>query len=639
MKKGLIVTLMVAVAVAAAAGAYYKYGRNAEEVKVSTLPVDRGDIAETVGATGTLEAVTTVQVGTQVSGNIKALYADFNSIVHKGQVVAELDPSLFQTQIEQGRANLTRAEAEVERLRVTVADATTKLERAKGLAARNLIPAIELEAAEVQLRASQAQLRSTEAQVVQAQASLNQNEVNLQHTVIEAPIDGIVISRNVDVGQTVAASMQAPTIFVIAADLTKMQVVADIDESDVGRIRPRQRVSFRVDAYPNDEFTGTVTQIRLQPKVVQNVVTYATVIDVPNPQLKLKPGMTATVTIEIARKTDVIRVPNAALRFRASPDVFAALNLPVPPELQRGAGGFTGGPGGSRNSGEGRPPGAGEGSPSSSTAQTGASAPASSASGQPAATTARTSPPAASQPTREGGPRAASAQARPSGEARPAEQVAPGPAPGMRQAAGEQPGVAAGAGAGAGDERRFGEPRGGGPGFGGGQGSVDPEERRRRMRERMEGMSPEERAQFVARMKERGLDVEAFLAGEAAPSPAGGPPATRRAERARAPVRPPAGTSIAGSSAQTIDSLFGPLPQTESRGRVWLYVNQQLKPVRLRLGISDGIYTELLSGELLPGMELVSGVTLPAQASSGQTGRSPLMGPSRGPGSGRPPGR
>jgi len=159
------------------------------------------------------------------------------------------------------------------------------------------------------------------------------------------------------------------------------------------------------------------------------------------------------------------------------------------------------------------------------------------------------------------------------------------------------------------------------------------------MRERMEGMSPEERAQFVARMKERGLDVEAFLAGEAAPSPAGGPPATRRAERARAPVRPPAGTSIAGSSAQTIDSLFGPLPQTESRGRVWLYVNQQLKPVRLRLGISDGIYTELLSGELLPGMELVSGVTLPAQASSGQTGRSPLMGPSRGPGSGRPPGR
>jgi HlyD family secretion protein len=340
---------MVVAMAAAAAGAYYRYGRNAEEVKVSTLPVDRGDIAETVGATGTLEAVTTVQVGTQVSGTIKALYADFNSIVRKGQVVAELDPSLFLTQIEQGRANFVRAQAEVERFDVTVKDAATKLERAKGLAARNLIPAIELEAAEVQLRASEAQLKSAEAQVVQAQASLNQSEVNLQHTVITAPIDGIVISRNVDVGQTVAASMQAPTLFVIAADLTKMQVVADIDESDVGRIRPNQRVTFRVDAYASEEFDGTVTQVRLQPKVVQNVVTYATVIDVPNPQLKLKPGMTATVSIEIARKDDVIRVPNAALRFRASPDMFAALSLPVPADPQRGAGATAGAPGANRD--------------------------------------------------------------------------------------------------------------------------------------------------------------------------------------------------------------------------------------------------------------------------------------------------
>jgi len=170
--------------------------------------------------------------------------------------VAELDPSLFQTQIEQSRANLIRSQAEVERFRVTLADAQTKLDRARNLAARGLIPGIELETAEVQQRATEAQLKSAQAQVVQAQASLNQSAVNLQHTVIEAPIDGIVISRNVDVGQTVAASMQAPTLFVIAADLTKMQVVADIDESDVGRIRPKQLVTFRVDAYPNDEFSG-----------------------------------------------------------------------------------------------------------------------------------------------------------------------------------------------------------------------------------------------------------------------------------------------------------------------------------------------------------------------------------------------
>ena len=166
--------------------------------------------------------------------------------------------------------------------------------------------------------------------VVQAQAALSQTEVNLEHTVITAPIDGIVTSRSVDVGQTVAASLQSPTLFIIAADLTKMQVNANIDEADVGRIRPAQHVTFRVDAYPSEEFAGTVAQIRLQPVVVQNVTTYGTVIDVPNPELKLKPGMTANVKIEIARRSDVLRIPNAALRFRPSADAFAALNQQVP---------------------------------------------------------------------------------------------------------------------------------------------------------------------------------------------------------------------------------------------------------------------------------------------------------------------
>ena len=266
-----------------------------------------------------------MQVGTQVSGTIHELYADFNSLVKKGQVLARLDPSLFQTQIEQARANLIRAQADLERLRVALDDARTKLTRAKELSARQLIPQTELETAEVNVRSAEAQIRSSEAQVTQAQASLNQNEVNLEHTVIQAPIDGLVISRNVDVGQTVAASMQAPTLFVLAADLTKMQVVANLDESDVGRIRPRQTVTFRVDAYPTDDFVGTVSQVRLQPIVQQNVVTYATVIDVPNPELKLKPGMTANVNIEIARATNVLRVPNAALRFRPTNEMYAAL--------------------------------------------------------------------------------------------------------------------------------------------------------------------------------------------------------------------------------------------------------------------------------------------------------------------------
>jgi HlyD family secretion protein len=259
-------------------------------------------------------------------------------------VLARLDPSLFQTQIEQARANLIRAEADLERLRVALDDARTKLERARELWDKKLIARTELESAEVAVRSAEAQLRSQQAGVTQSQASLRQNQVNLQHTVIESPIDGLVISRNVDVGQTVAASMSAPTLFVLAADLTKMQVLASLDESDVGRIRPGQAVRFRVDAYPTDEFVGAVTQVRLQPTTVQNVVTYQTVIDVPNPDLKLKPGMTATVNIEIARRAGVLRVPNTALRFRPTNEIFAALGQ-TPPPAGRGDGrGMGGGP-------------------------------------------------------------------------------------------------------------------------------------------------------------------------------------------------------------------------------------------------------------------------------------------------------
>src|SRR5207248_6319079 len=221
-------------------------------------------------------------------------------------------------------------------------DAQQKYTRAKELAARSLLPQSDLDAAKIAVDSAQATLQSSKATVEQAQANLNQAQVNLDHTVITAPIDGIVIQRSVDVGQTVAASMQAPTLFVIAADLTKMQVNANIDEADVGRIRPAQHVTFRVDAYPTETFEGNVSQIRLQPVVVQNVTTYGTVIDVPNAQLKLKPGMTANVKIEIAKRSDALRIPNAALRFRPTTDLFAALNQPVPPEVQGGGRGGRG---------------------------------------------------------------------------------------------------------------------------------------------------------------------------------------------------------------------------------------------------------------------------------------------------------
>ena len=293
--------------------------------KVTTVEMTRGDLVQAISATGTLEAVTTVNVGSQVSGIVQTLYADFNDIVRKGQTLARLDASVFQTQVEQAEANLIRAEADVERLKVARDAAKLALDRAARLAEKRLVSDADLEAAQVALASAEAQVRSAEASVAQAKASLNQARVNLAHTVITSPIDGIVVSRAVDTGQTVAASMQAPTLFVLAADLTQMHLNASIDESDVGQIEAGQAVVFRVDAYPHDTFAGRVAQVRLQAIVSQNVVTYATVVDVENPALKLKPGMTATVTVEVARREKALVVPTAALRFKPTPAVLATL--------------------------------------------------------------------------------------------------------------------------------------------------------------------------------------------------------------------------------------------------------------------------------------------------------------------------
>ena len=317
-------------------GAYYS-SRGEAPPAVTAEPITRGSIVSVVASTGSLEAVTTVQVGTQVSGSIQTLRADFNSIVRKGQVLARLDPSLFQSAIDQARASLIRAEADRDRLKVALDDAIVKVERARELSARQLIPASDLDTAEVTRRSAEAQVRSADAQVTQTRAALRQAEVNLAKTVIASPIDGIVIARNVDVGQTVAASLQAPTLFVLAADLSQMQVKANIDEADLGSLRAGQPVRFTVDAYPAETFTGTVAQVRLNPVVEQNVVTYAAIIAAPNPDLKLKPGMTANVTIEIARRDDVLRVPNAALRFRPTAEMLAAFGSEGRPTVATGS--------------------------------------------------------------------------------------------------------------------------------------------------------------------------------------------------------------------------------------------------------------------------------------------------------------
>ncbi len=370
-KRNLLIGLVIIAAALTSGYLYYQSKNSVEEYL--TGKIEKGSIRNTVAATGTLQAVTTVQVGSQVSGNIEELYADFNSEVKKGQLVAKLDPSLFQTQVSQQRANLeqakanlgnaearqlaaeaeiraqnlgvTGATANVEALKAQMDDAARMLERQRALAKSGIIPERDLESSQASLNTAQArynqskaqleqarvneqtaakagyaqakaQVQQAKAQVQQAQASVNTSEVNLSHTLIYSPIDGVVVSRNVDKGQTVAASLSAPTLFTIANDLTQMQVIASIDQADIGSINPNNRVTFTVDAFPGENFYSSINQIRLNAQNVQNVVTYNVVLDVRNPERKLKPGMTANLTFTIAERTDVLRIPNAALRFR-----------------------------------------------------------------------------------------------------------------------------------------------------------------------------------------------------------------------------------------------------------------------------------------------------------------------------------
>jgi HlyD family secretion protein len=338
MSKRPLILILIA-AIAAGGGLFYYRSLQAAKVPTPvTAEVTRGDVIAKVDATGTLAPVTTVQVGSQVSGTVKALFVDFNAEVRKGQVIAELDPSLFQTQVDQARATLIKSQSDVDRAKVEVDDSASKLRRAQELYEQKLISRNDLETAQSTAMQAEAAFKSAEAQVTQARAALNQAQVNLGHTVIRSPIDGTVISRSVDVGQTVAASMSAPTLYVIAQDLKHMQVSASIDESDIGRIGAGQLVTFRVDAYPQQTFRGTVKQVRLDAKTDQNVVSYTTMIDVPNEDLRLKPGMTANVTVQTAANEDVLRVPNSALRFAPTPELFAALGQEAPQQLA-GAGG------------------------------------------------------------------------------------------------------------------------------------------------------------------------------------------------------------------------------------------------------------------------------------------------------------
>lgn len=333
-------TILIAIAIAVAVLAAFSFGHNSGP-QYFTGKAEKGDIHDVVEATGTINAVNTVQVGSQVSGTISKLYADFNSRVKKGQVLAEIDPSLFEGAVLQGKADLADAQANAAAAKANLAKARAAVEQTAADYARNVelakegvISRQQLDAskaandsARAMVNAAQAQVAQAEAQVAQKKAALDVAQTNLAHTIIRAPVDGTVVARNIDVGQTVAAALQAPNLFNIAEDLTKMYVYTATDESDVGQMKVGQPVTFKVDAFPRDTFRGRVIQVRMNPATVQNVVTYQTVVEFDNPELKLFPGMTAYVTVPVADASQVLKVPNGALRYTPDlkPDQLKAL--------------------------------------------------------------------------------------------------------------------------------------------------------------------------------------------------------------------------------------------------------------------------------------------------------------------------
>lgn len=316
MKKKIVWIVIALVVVAGVVLGLTVFGKGKNgKVAYRTETLGRGDIEALVVTSGTLNPIETVDVGAQVSGKIEKLYADFNSVVTKGQVVAELDQEPLLMKIQQNEANYKSRVASLERSKVSLQTADKAYERAKSLFAKEIISIEEMDAVEANFLNAKSDLVSSEATLAQAKSTLDLSKVDLGYSVIKAPVDGVVITRKVNVGQTLQSNYAAPVLFQVATDLTKMKVECSVDESDIGKVKEGQKVRFTVEAYPNQNFVGVVQQVRFSPETVQNVVTYTTIVNVDNPEKKLLPGMTATVSIIVGEAKNVLRVSNAALRF------------------------------------------------------------------------------------------------------------------------------------------------------------------------------------------------------------------------------------------------------------------------------------------------------------------------------------
>jgi HlyD family secretion protein len=549
-----LVTVLIVLAVAGGGGYYYyRSTQSQEKAAVTQVTITQGTIVEEVQATGTLESLRTVQVGPQVSGTILSLEGvDFNSIVHKGQVVARLDPSLLQVQVDIQKANIERQETDIQSQKVQLANDERTLQRTKELAEKGLVNQTQLEDADLQVKTRKAQIESAEKQLVQARANLAQAELNVSYTEVKSPIDGVIVNRRVDIGQTIQSSMNITPFFDIATDLTHLKLTAAVDESEIGKLSPNMEVLFTVDSYPTETFRGTVNAVRLNAQTLNNVVTYPVWIDAPNPELKLRPSMTANVRILVSRAENVIRVPRQALRFRPTADMFTALGATPPANEGRGAGAGrrgqngAGAPGevpGVRN--EGATPAAGQS--------------AANASGQGAAM------------RRNAG----------NGNGAPTGQMAAAAANGQN-----------------GDGARFGNGgngAGGGRGFGrGGFANLTPEERERL------------RAQFAQNGgTRRGGRGQGAPAGSGGQSQATGAAALAASRQSNDPDQ----------KIDALYTTTAP-PRTVGQVYTWDEANKKLTPIRVVTGITDGQYEALLSGDVKVGMQVVTGVILPQTAAN-----------------------
>src|SRR5688572_28013074 len=590
MKK--LITIAILLALGGGGGYYYYKSTQKPEIpEFMKVTISEGEIVEEVSATGTLQAKRTVNVGSQVSGRVTQVLVDFNDIVSKGQILAKIDTALLDTQVEIQRANIERQELDIASQRVQLADAKRTLERQRELLEKKLATPMAYEAAELAVKNREAQILSAEKAKVSAEFNLEQARLNVGYATIPSTIDGVVVDRKVDPGMTVQSSQNVATLFTLAEDLTVLKLEGGVDESEIGKVRQGMTVRFGVDAYPNQTFQGQITMVRLNPTIQSNVVTYTTVAEVSNADLRLKPGMTASMRIEVSRRDNVMRIPNAALRFRPNNDMYAALKQEPPTPARAGGPGGTG--------------------------------------GRAAGGAAPTSTPEASTPASPAAPRPATAAPG----AAPQSQTATADGRGNRQRDGDSGGANPFQGGG---ERTGGR---GGSGRGGGMNSNLTPEQQKQM-EAIRQLPREERAAAMAKL---GIT----FGGRGGGGRGGAGQGQGQGGRQAAPAVP-----LAERNAASIDELFPPIVRNPTRGQVYLLLPPDpahkygtLKRLDIMQGITNGTFTELVSGppELTVGTELVSNISMPwlAAKTTGTTQGNPFSGqqPGRGmPGGGMPGG-